>query len=104
MQQKGRERLSAGGSERSPHLELAHVDGGCEEFIIVDGTRGVHINALHELFHLFLGDGAALLCQPFPQLVQCDGATLVYIQCLQTPGVSAMLQLRKCQALICCLC
>lgn len=77
---------------QSPHLELAHVNGGRQKLVVVDGARCVHIDALHQLLDLFLGDGAALLRQPFPQLVQRHGAALVHIKCLQSPVCQVILQ------------
>ena len=53
------------------------------ELIVVDGAGGVHVDTLHQLLHLPLRDGAALLGQALPQLLQRHRPALVHVQRLR---------------------
>ena len=64
-------------------LQLAHVDGGCEEFVVVDAPVGVKVHGRHERLQLVLSHRAPLLLQPLLQLLHCHRPTLIRVQRLR---------------------
>mmetsp|Transcript_457 Transcript_457/g.946 ORF Transcript_457/g.946 Transcript_457/m.946 type:complete len:235 (-) Transcript_457:1255-1959(-) len=72
-----------GGLEVLLALQLAVVDGGRQELLVVNGAAAVHVGLGNQALHLLLGEAVALAAQSLGKLLHRDAAALVLVHVLE---------------------